>query len=94
MGGPILLAVALMVLLLLPLDPASSPARARPLVAAVLGVLLGCRVAYHLHMRGADAYEGAYTDPANFRKARTRYMAMCVVYGAAGGLLAHLLAER
>lgn len=93
MGGPLLLAVALFVLLLIPLDPGSSHAAARPLLAAAIGVLLGCRLAYHLHMRALDAYGGAYTDPEKFRRARRRCMIMCVVYGKAGGYLAHLLAE-
>ena len=93
MGGPLLLAVALLVLLLIPLDPGSSHAAARPLLAAAIGVLLGCRVSYHLHMRKLDAYGGAYTDPAKFRRARAKYIGMCVVYGAVGGYLAHLLAE-
>jgi hypothetical protein len=94
MGSPLLLAVALAVVLLLPFDPASSHATIRVPLATALGVILGCRLAYHLHMRRADAYDGAYTDPAKFRGARIRYTTMCVLYGAILGYLAHWAAER
>lgn len=93
MGSPLLLAVALLILVLLPFDPDSGHGRARPMLAAVIGVVFGCRVAYHLHRRSTDAYGGAYTDPDNVRRARIVYAGACVLYGALGGYLAHLLAE-
>lgn len=90
MGGPVLLLVAYLVLLLLPMDPASSHAAAQELLAITVATLLGCRIAYHLHMRSADAYGGAYTDPAAYRKSRRRTWVMCVIYGVATGYLGHV----
>ncbi|MEX2179286.1 MAG: hypothetical protein WD801_11280 [Gemmatimonadaceae bacterium] len=93
MGGPILLALTFLVLLFLPLDAQSVAGRARPLVSLVVAGLFGCRLAYHLHMRRADAYGGGYTDPAAFRRAKRRYAAACVGYAVVSVYLAHLAAE-
>jgi steroid 5-alpha reductase family enzyme len=95
MGGPALLLVAFLVVLFLPIDPASSHGQARELVGLVLAALFGCRMAYHLHMRTADAYGGGggYTDPAAFRRARLRYRVLCVVYAAVAIVLGHLALE-
>ena len=93
MGGPVLLAIAFAVLLFLPADPASVHGRAIPLLCLVIAAVFGCRLAYHLHMRKADDYGGAYTRPEVFRRARLTYLAACVVYAAVAVYLAHLAVE-
>ena len=48
----------------------------------------GQRLAYHLHMRAAAEYDGAYTEPASYQRARRRYVIASVIYtivGAAAG---------
>ena len=44
--------------------------------------LAGWRLAYHLHMRRADEYDGAYTNPETYRRARLRYWLLAPVYAA------------
>ena len=41
----------------------------------------GNRLAYHLHMRDAAEYDGAYTSPEVYQKARRRYVITSVIYG-------------
>ena len=43
----------------------------------------GNRLAYHLHMRAATEYDGAYTPPEAYQKARRRYIVNSVIYGIA-----------
>ena len=93
MGGPLLLLAAIVVLILLPTDVASSHGTAREIAVLVLAGVFGCRIAYHLHMRKADAYEGANTDPDTYRRARMRYWIACVAYSAIAIYLAHLAVE-
>jgi hypothetical protein len=45
--------------------------------------LAGWRLAYHLHMRSADEYDGAYTDPEAYRRARRRYWLFTPLYAVA-----------
>ena len=40
----------------------------------------GQRLAYHLHMRAAAEYGGAYTEPAAYQRARRRYVIASVIY--------------
>lgn len=40
----------------------------------------GWRLAYHLHMRSADEYGGAYTSPDVYQRARRRYLMASVIY--------------
>jgi len=47
-----------------------------------LAALAGWRLAYHLHLRHADEYEGAYTNPETYRRARRRYWMLAPVYAA------------
>jgi hypothetical protein len=42
--------------------------------------LAGWRLAYHLHMRSADEYGGAYTAPEAYQQARRRYLVASVIY--------------
>lgn len=93
MGGPVLLLIAFLVVLFLPVDPGASHAGAIEILGLVVAAMFGCRLAYHLHMRKADGYGGAYTDPDKYRTARTRYWIACVVYGAIAVFLAHLAME-
>lgn len=93
MGGPVLLAIAFLVLLFLPVDPASAHGRAVPLLCLVIAGAFGCRVAYHLHMRRADDYGGAYTRPEVYRRTRLTYLGLCVVYAVVAVYLAHLAVE-
>ena len=93
MGGPFLLLVLFLAVLFLPIDPESSLSGAREIAGIVIGAFFGCGVAYHLHMRHADAYDGAYTNSDTRKRARTRYLVACVVYGAVGAWLAHWAIE-
>ena len=93
MGGPILLLIVFLVVLYLPIDPESSLSGVREIAGIVIGALFGCRVAYHVHMRHADAYEGAYTNSEVRGRARTRYVIACIAYGAIGAWLAHWAIE-
>jgi len=93
MGGPILLAIGFLILLFLPLASDSAFARARPMLGLVVAGVFGCRLAYHLHMRRADAYGGGYTDPDAYRRARRRYALACVGYSAAAVYVAHRALE-
>ena len=43
----------------------------------------GNRLAYHLHMRAAAEYDGAYTAPEAYQQARRRYLINSVIYGVA-----------
>ena len=51
-------------------------------VGLCLGVAAygGQRLAYHLHMRSAAEYDGAYTAPAAYQQARRRYVTASVIY--------------
>jgi hypothetical protein len=40
----------------------------------------GQRLAYHLHMRDAAAYDGAYTSSEKYRRAWRRYVIASVIY--------------
>jgi hypothetical protein len=64
---------------------AALPARERlgwTWVAACLlaAALAGWRLAYHLHMRAADEYGGAYTEPDAYRRSARRYRILAPVY--------------
>ena len=53
-----------------------------PYVALCLAVaaVAGWRLAYHLHMRAADEYEGAYTAADAYLRATRRYRVAAVIY--------------
>lgn len=93
MGGPLFLAVVFGILIALPVEPATLAGRTVALLCLVIAAVFGCRVAYHLHMRRADAYGGAYTRPEVVGAARRRYLVMCVIYSVAAVYLAHLAVE-
>ena len=53
-----------------------------------LAAAAGWRLAYHLHMREADEYDGAYTAPDAYQRAARRYWIAAPIYAvlaAAGG---------
>lgn len=91
MGGPVLLLIAFGIVLFGPVPDALEGAR--EILALTIAAFFGCKVAYHLHMRSADAYGGAYTNPQRLRRARARYLIACVVYAAVAVVLAHLVVE-
>ena len=49
-------------------------------VCLVVAAYGGQRLAYHLHMRAAAEYDGAYTEPEAYRQARRRYVIASVIY--------------
>ena len=55
--------------------------------AAALAAIAGWRLAYHLHFWGVDEYDGAYTDPNAYRRARLRYWCLGAVYALAAAAL-------
>lgn len=89
MGGPLLLLLAFLGLLFFPVDPHSAGGGAVSVLALGAAGLFGCRLAYHLHMRRADAYGGGYTAPDAYRRARIRYGVACFVYAVIAVYLAH-----
>ena len=93
MGGPILFALLFVIILFLPVDPQSALGRGLPLLGLLVAAVFGCKLSYHLHMRSADNYGGAYTDPEFYRRAKIRYAVMCVVYAIIAVYLAHLAIE-
>lgn len=46
----------------------------------MLAALVGWRLAYHLHMRDADEYGGAYTAPDVYQRAARRYRILAMIY--------------
>jgi hypothetical protein len=42
--------------------------------------MAGWRLAYHVHMREADEYDGAYTAADDYRRAARRYRALAPLY--------------
>lgn len=87
LGAPILLAVMFAIFAALPLRDRLGWAWAG--ICLVLAALAGWRLAYHLHMRAADEYGGAYTSPDAYRQAARRYRIRAVAYAllaAAAGL--------
>lgn len=80
LGAPILYAVLFAILAWLPLGGALWLGWARVAVCLWLAALVGWRLAYHLHLRQADNYGGAYTAPQRYRSAKLRYWVFAVLY--------------
>ena len=78
LGAPILCAIMFAVFAFVP--------AARQLGWVGVGICLGFaalggwRLAYHLHLRDADEYGGAYTSPDAYRRAAVRYWVLTPVY--------------
>lgn len=78
LGAPILLAVLFAIFAFLPVRDRLGWAWVG--IGLVLAALAGWRLAYHLHMRDADEYGGAYTAPDAYRRAARRYWLLAVLY--------------
>jgi hypothetical protein len=76
LGAPIILLVMFAVTALVPAFEPLGWGR------LVLAALAGWRLAYHLHLRHSDEYDGAYTNPETYRRARRRYWLLAPVYVA------------
>jgi hypothetical protein len=80
-GGPIILAVMFGIAVTLPLQ--ASLGWAWVAVCVALAAAVGWRLAYHLHMRDADEYGGAYGTPEEYQRALRRYRMLALVYAVA-----------
>ena len=78
LGAPILLAVLFAIFAFLPVRDRLGWAWVG--IGLVLAALAGWRLAYHLHMRDADEYGGAYTSPDIYREASRRYWMRAALY--------------
>lgn len=78
LGAPILFAVLFAVLAALPTRDRLGWAWVA--VCLVFAAIAGWRLAYHLHMRDADEYGGAYTSPDVYKQAARRYWICAVLY--------------
>lgn len=76
LGAPILFAVMFAAFAGLPLQARLGWAWVA--ICLVLAGLVGWRLAYNLHMWGADEYGGAYTAPDVYRRAARRYRVLAV----------------
>ena len=85
LGAPVLLAVLFAVAVFLPLREALGWTWVA--VCLALAALAGWRLAYHLHMRDADEYDGAYTPNDAYRRAARRYQLAAVTYAIAAAAL-------
>lgn len=82
LGSPILLALLLVVAISVSIEHPSPLGYGRAAVCLILAAACGWRLAYHLHMREADEYGGAYTSEVELAKSRGRYRALSAVYAA------------
>jgi len=78
LGAPIFFAVMFAVFASLPFEAPLGWAWVA--LCLMLAALVGWRLAYHLHMRDADEYGGAYTAPDVYRRAARRYRILATVY--------------
>jgi hypothetical protein len=78
LGAPVLCVILFAVLAALPIKDRLGGVW----IGLCLGVAAygGQRLAYHLHMRSAAEYDGAYTEPAAYQRARRRYVIASVIY--------------
>jgi hypothetical protein len=90
-GSPILLALIFFAAAFWPLASDASLQSTRFGICLALAVLVGWRLAYHLHMWRAEEYS-AYMSPEEYRRATRRYAGFAAAYatlsaGAAFALL-------
>jgi len=78
LGAPIVFAAMFAVFASLPFEAPLGWAWVA--ICLTLAALVGWRLAYHLHMRDADEYGGAYTAPDVYRRAARRYRILATVY--------------
>ena len=82
LGAPILYTILFATLAWLPLPAAGWLSWARVALCLVFAALAGWRLAYHLHLRHADEYGGAYISPEVHRRAVLRYWVFSLLYMA------------
>lgn len=78
LGAPIVFAILFAVMASLP-----NPQRLGWLWVAVcllFAAVAGWRLAYYLHLRAADEYDGAYTSPDAYKRAARRYWIAAPIY--------------
>ena len=78
LGAPIFLAILFAIFAALPLTERLGWTWVG--VCLLLAASAGWRLAYHLHMRAADEYDGAYTSRDVYRQAARRYWVLAPVY--------------
>jgi hypothetical protein len=79
-GTPVLLAVLFAVVVRASPPHPGSPSWVSVTICLVIAALFGWKMAYHVHMRAADAYGGGYTPPEDHARSLRRYRMMSVVY--------------
>jgi hypothetical protein len=77
LGGPVLFAILFAAFAAFPVKDIGWTWVAACLAFAALA---GWRLAYHLHMRDADEYDGAYTSRDEYRRAARRYRIAAAIY--------------
>jgi hypothetical protein len=78
LGAPVLFAVLFAIFAALPLRDRLGWTWVA--ICLAFAALAGWRLAYHLHMRAADEYDGAYTSADAFLRAARRYRIAAVIY--------------
>lgn len=78
LGAPLLFLVLFGVLAALPLGERLGWGWVA--ICLAFAALAGWRLAYHLHLRDADEYGGAYTEPGAYRRALRRYRILAPTY--------------
>ena len=78
LGGPVLFGILFAVFAALPLRERMGWGWVA--ICLAFAALAGWRLAYHRHMRHADAYDGAYTSPDEHRRAARRYCTASAIY--------------
>ena len=81
-GGPIVFAMMFAFLMWLPFAEGGWLAWTRFGICMILAAAIGWRVAYYIHMYGADEYGGAYTPPDVYQRASRRYWIAVPLYSA------------
>jgi hypothetical protein len=76
LASPILLAIVFAALVAL-----SPGGWAWSALSLIVAAAAGWRLAYHLHLREADEYGGAYTSADAYQRALRRYRIAAAVYG-------------
>ena len=85
LGAPIVFALLFLAIVFVP--PGNVPGWVRVSVALGFAALAGWRLAYHLHLRDADEYDGAYTEPDAYRRAQRRDWLLAPFYALAAAVV-------
>jgi hypothetical protein len=87
LGSPILLAILFALTQAWDVPVPSTLNTARVAACIVMAAAAGWRLAYHLHMRAADAYSGQFLKEGEREAARKRYVTLAVVYALIAGAI-------